>query len=138
MDSKEKKQVEVLSSKEQFLGQPDKKYMEVYVSDWNANVRIQSLSGKERDEIEQFINERVQITRDAKGKVVRTHTDSRGIKAKVFVLCVVDPEGKRIFSDADIEKLQSKSGRAIEKVYQEASKFNGIGEDIDEETVKNS
>lgn len=82
------------------------------------------MTGNERDEWE---FEMIQTRTDDKKE------NKRRIRAKLVSLTVVDENGQRLFSEADIEALGQKSVRALQRVYNVAQKLSRIAvEDIEE------
>jgi hypothetical protein len=50
-------------------------------------------------------------------------------RARLAVFCCVDKDGKRIFKDSDIAALGEKSGWALNRIFEAASKLNKLTED---------
>lgn len=115
-------------SREAILNVKDFKTREVEVEEWGGTVLVKSLSGSERNEFEQSM-----IIR--RGKDVQMNM--KNATAKLVALSVVDEEGNRLFSDADVETLGSKSGAALSRVYTVASKLAGLSEDDMKELTEN-
>jgi hypothetical protein len=91
---------------------------EVYVSEWGGTVRLQSMSG---DEVVEFVEKYGQ--------------DKNMSAARIVVMCAVDGEGNRLFTDDQIEPLKKKSFSAILKLQKVALRINGMKDD-EEESVK--
>ena len=113
-----------LTAKE-ILSTEDRKFIDVEVPEWGGVVRIGTISGKARDRFESSIL-------NAQGKV-----NTQNIRAKLVAACVVDESGKTIFSESDVEKLGEKSCMALDRVFAEAQKLNGIGQSEVESLAKN-
>ena len=60
--------------------------------------------------------------------------------ARLVAIALCDKDGKRVFSDSeeDIQELQNCDAVILEKMYNEASKANGLGENSIKEAAKNS
>ena len=115
-------------SREAILNVKDFKTREVDVEEWGGTVLVKGLSGSERNDFEQSM-----IVR--RGKDVQMNM--KNATAKLVALSIVDEEGKRIFSDADVEALGAKSGAALSRVYTVASKLAGLSEDDMKELTEN-
>jgi len=59
-----------------------------------------------------------------------------GIRASVVVRCAVDDDGNRIFTDADLDIVGAKNGKALDRIWTIAVKRSGITPD-DIEQLKN-
>lgn len=129
--SGDKEQVKILSA-EDILNANDLKAEVVEVPEWGGSVRIRTMTGLERDEFE------AQIARQSTGEGANVKVDMRGLKVKVLSLTVVDDQGKLLFTPKQIQQLEKKSGKALDDVFQVASKLNGLGEKQLEELAKNS
>jgi hypothetical protein len=134
-------------SREAILGADDLEYTTVEVPEWPdpvtgepGNVRIRSLTGLEKDDFEQMMVTQIKSDEtDGEGPNSQSKQVSiMNLRAKLFVLCVVDGEGNRLFRDSDMEALQKKNGNAIDRVWKVASVFNGVGDKAKEDIAKNS
>lgn len=115
---------------EEILGANDIKFAVVPVPEWGGKVRVKGLSGSERDAYEQSI----MILRKG-GNYVPNLENAR---AKLVVRCVVDKDGKKLFSEANIVALGAKNAAALQRVFQKARELSGLTEDDMEELVGNS
>lgn len=110
-------------TKEAIMGADDLPCKSVKVPEWKGSVLVWTLTGLERDAFEQAAADR------RKGGRV----EIAGLKALLVVLCVHDKAGARLFEDADADALNSKSGAAIDRLYQVAARLNHLlPEDIEE------
>lgn len=110
------------------LAAPDMATEEVYVPEWDATVRIKTLTGAERDYFESSIIRR-------NGKVVSQNLQN--VRARLCALCIVDEAGQRIFGEEDEYALGRKSGAALERIFAAAQRLNGLRDEDVEETAKN-
>lgn len=101
----------------------------VDVPEWGGGVFVKNMSGEERDAYEQSC-----MKKD--GREYAPSLDN--MRAKLLVQTVVDEDGKRLFTDSQVAKLGAKSARAIQRVYNVASKLNGITDADIEELAGNS
>jgi len=112
-------------TKEQILKADDLQSEDVFVPEWGDTVRIRTLTGAELDAFEtSFV---------CKGKA-----DMRNIRARLVARCLVDVDGNRLFSDAEIEALGGKSGPALDRLYSVATRLNPRSEQDQKELEKNS
>lgn len=98
-------------SREAILGIDDLPTEEVSVPEWGGTVLVRAMTGAERDQLERML---------AKDTVSR---------ASIAALCLVDANGDRLFTDADLDALAKKNGGALEKVVNAALSFNAITEE---------
>jgi len=50
---------------------------------------------------------------------------------------IIDPDGKRLFTEEDIEALQQKSGQVLGRLADAAFRINAVGPAADEAAAKN-
>lgn len=117
-------------TKESILASSDLPTEEVPVPEWGGSVFVRTMSGTERDAFEQSIIE----GKAAKG----TAAKMVNVRAKLAVRVLVDDKGTRLFTDADANLLGSKSGKALDRVFEVAQRLCGIGDKDVEELEKNS
>lgn len=116
-------------SREDILGRQDRTYKDVKTPEWGGLVRVQSLSGAERDQWEEACQEE-------KGGEKKFTT--KQLREKLLTFCLVDQAGARLFSEADIAALAEKNAGALTRLFEVARKLNGIGAQDVEDLVKNS
>lgn len=116
-------------SKEQILAIRDIKIEEFYVPEWDGSIYIKTMTAEERDKFEEAI-----FIKDS-GK---RKTDLSGLRAKLCAFVICDEEGKRLFSDAEVEALGKKSGAALTRIFEKAQEISSMREDDIEEMAKNS
>jgi hypothetical protein len=61
-----------------------------------------------------------------------------GHRAQLVAVCVIDEDGARVFSDADIEALAAKDAAVIDRLFEACQKLAGLAQHAPEETIKNS
>ena len=101
---------------------------DVYVPEWDASVRIKTLTGAERDYFESSI-----IRRD--GKVVSQNLQN--VRARLCALCIVDEAGQRVFGEEDEYALGRKSASALDRIFTAARRLNNLSDADVEELAKN-
>ena len=113
-----------LLSRDDILAANDLATEDIDVPEWGGTVRIQALTGAQRDAFE--------------ASVVKMNGQSRqynltNLRARFVALSVVDDEGKRLFIDADVKQLGAKSAGALQRVFNAAQKLSGMSdEDVEE------
>ena len=118
-----------LLGRAEILGKDDRTYQDVKIREWGGTVRVQSLTGTERDQWEEACQE--QKGRD---KVFST----KQLREKLLSFCLVDAEGKKLFSEGDIALLADKNAAALTRLFDVARKLNAIGVQDVEDLVGNS
>ncbi|MBF0417208.1 MAG: hypothetical protein HQL86_03060 [Magnetococcales bacterium] len=109
-------------NRQQILDAQDLKTVDVDVPEWGGPVRIREFSGKDRDAFLTAAHKR----RD-KGVIELT--------ALLVALAIVDDDGEEMFTEADIQTLNTKSAHALVRLEEEIRKLNRMNE---EEAEKNS
>ena len=96
------------------LGVVDLKTVDVDVPEWGGTVRLQSLTGAQRDA----------YSRSMIGADNKPVYDNYA--AKLIAVSVVDETGALCFTLDDVEALAAKSAAPIQRLYEAASKLNGM------------
>lgn len=117
-------------SKDDILKAEDLATKEVEVPEWGGSVLVRGMSGRERDAFE------VDTSTEQRGRGVPKR-NLVNIRAKVVARCVVDDDGQRLFSDADVAALGEKSGAAIDRVFEVAARLSGMSEEDEQEMAAN-
>lgn len=112
------------------LGAADLPLEKVEVPEWGGGVWIRPLTLDERDQFENW------TTRRQDGD--RRLTDCRGGIAKMVIACVVDARCERVFQDNEVEHLQKKSARAVQRIYARIVEQNGLSAEAVDGLKKNS
>ena len=119
---------ETLLTREQILEVQDIQSQIVDVPEWGGSVKVQGMTGEERDGFEAS-------TFKGQGKDIRLNW--RNIRAKLVAHSVVNGDGKRVFNDQDVKALGKKSAAALDRVFAVAQELSGITQDDVEELAKN-
>lgn len=112
---------------DQILGADDLPYEDVVVPEWpdpEGNpglVQVRGLTGVERDRLE---FQMAAARKDGGGDL-----PDAGFRAATVGRCVVDGDGKRVFTDKQLAKLAGKSGAGLDRVFEVVSRLSGMGED---------
>lgn len=116
-------------TKEQILAADDLPREEVQVPEWGGSVYVRVMSGAERDAYEQSYLEK---------KGDSYEVNRRNLRAKLAVQTVVNENGERLFSDADVDALGAKNGGALDRIFEVASRLNRISKKDEDDLLKNS
>jgi hypothetical protein len=115
-------------TKEQIQSRPDVITELVPCPEWNGEVLIRNLSGKELDAYEQSNFE-------VRGKKVEVNV--RNARARLVVMCAVDETGRRLFELTDADWLGNKNGLVLDRLYEVAARLSGIRKQDIEDLQKN-
>ena len=122
-------------SRDAILQREDIVTEDVEVPEWGGTVRVRGMSGVERDAYEASLIEQP----EANGKRKRRKqpgskaTNLANVRAKLCAWCVIDENGERMFTDADVVALGAKSAAALDRIYEVASELSGYtDEDVEE------
>ncbi|MDQ8045264.1 MAG: hypothetical protein REI11_11720 [Patulibacter sp.] len=116
-----------LLSKDAILGAEDREYAIVSCPEWGGEVRVRSITGRERDTYEQSLI-------DQRGGDRKVNT--RNARAKLILLSAVDESGARLFSDDDLSRLGGKNARPLDRLFDAARKLSGLSDDDVEELTE--
>ena len=96
----------------------------VHVPEWGGDVYVKGMTGAERDKFESSL-----MVLRGKSQTL----NMANIRAKLASLTICDENGKRLFSEQDVQVLSQKSASALQRVFVVAQKLSRIGdEDIEE------
>lgn len=111
------------------LAAPDITTEDVEVPEWGGVVRVRGLTASQRDEFE---------GNSLQGKGKNTSVNFVNMRARLVALCIVDEQGRPLFSERDIHDLGAKSAGAMDRLFDAATRLSGIGDHDVEELTKNS
>lgn len=113
--------------RERILGASDIRREQVHVPEWEATVEVRGLTGTQRAKL-------MKTGFDARGTV-----DFERLYPELLIASTFDPEtGEAVFTAADRDSLNGKSGAALERVAQAAMRISGLTPDAAELAEKNS
>lgn len=108
-------------TRESILEADDVPAEDVEVPEWGGSVRVQAMTGAERDKFE--------ASMVGKGN----KPDLNNFRAKLAAACIVDDDGNRLFSESDVKGLGKKSAAALDRVANAAQRISALSaEDVDE------
>jgi hypothetical protein len=120
-----------MSLRDQILKAEDIPHEDVEVPEWGVTVRVQGLTGTERDAYEAKM-----IALKQGGQDIELRLSD--FRSKLVVRCLVDPEtGERVFGDKDVAKLGGKSAQVILRLFDVARQLSGLTERAVEEAKGN-
>lgn len=96
----------------------------VHVPEWGGDVLVQELTAAARDDFERALV-------GADGRL------GPNIRARLVALSVVDEDGNRLFSDADVAELAKQPAKAMDRVFSVAQRLSGLRPEDLEEAAKN-
>jgi hypothetical protein len=106
----------VMLTRDQILAANDLPREEVEVPEWGGTIMVGAMTGTDRDAFEESI-----LLEDGKANL-------QNMRARLAACCIVDQEGRRLFSLHDIEALGKKSAKALERVTKVAQRLNRLGD----------
>lgn len=104
-------------TKDEVLAADDLPIEDVDVEAWGGTVRVRGLTGTERDRFEMKV------------AAARDHPDQITVRADLVARCMVDEDGKRLFTDKETARLGAKSGAALDQVFDVIRKLSGMTDD---------
>jgi hypothetical protein len=115
-------------SRDDVLKADDRVTEEVVCPEWGGSVLVRGMTGRERDSWE------VSLRDQRSGQRIPGRMNN--IRSQVIVRCIVDDDGARLFTDADVAALGEKSGAAIDRVYDVAARLSGLSEEDEKEMAE--
>lgn len=112
-------------SRDAILSANDTPTETVEVPEWGGSVRVQAMSGTDRDKFEASMV----------GKGNKPNLEN--FRAKLAAACIVDEDGTRMFAERDITALGRKSAAALDRVATAAQRISGLSQEDVEELAGN-
>lgn len=109
----------VYLTKQQILAAEDRKFVDVEVPEWGGVVRVGTMTAAQRDQYEVKFAQFRKMDRDGDLK-----DRPISMRALLVAACLVDAEGKNMFTVEDVELLGQKSGAALNRVFSQALELN--------------
>lgn len=106
-----------LLSKAEIVGVADLKIEEVEVPEWGGTVGVKGMTGADRDDFESSL-----YTGEGKNR----KQNLKNLRARLVGMTLVDEDGQRLFSDAEIKQLSGKSAAALNRCFEVAQRLNGM------------
>jgi len=103
-----------VSLRDEILAIDDSQIEELYIPEWSKTVHIRVMRAGERDTFEaECLNTQNKVN----------------FRAKLASLVVCDEQGERVFQDADVDALASKSASALDRIFRHAIRLNAMTQD---------
>lgn len=97
----------------------------LFIPEVQKKFNIRSLTGLEVDAYRSSI---------MVGKGNNISVNQRGMRAKLIVLALANPDGSRMLTDKDVRMVQEWPSSVLERIFDRARKFNGLtDEDTDDD-----
>ncbi|MEX1037859.1 MAG: hypothetical protein WDZ96_03270 [Acidimicrobiia bacterium] len=120
-----------MSLKDKILSADDLPRKPLIVPEWGITAEddgwIRGLTGTERDAYESSV-------RQFKGQQMVVKLEN--VRARLVSLCLVDGEGNRVFTDKEVVVLGAKSGRVLDRLFDQAAALSGLTADQVEELAE--
>ena len=111
-------------TKAEILAKDDLVTEDLFVTEWDAWVRVRTLNASQRDWFESTTIQR-------NGKKITTNLAN--IRARLCLLCIVGEDGEPLFQQEDEFPLGGKSAAALDRIFTVAQRLNGLRDtDIEE------
>jgi len=120
-----------LLSRDQITAADDRRWEDVPVPEWGGEVRVVGMSGTDRNGYQSSL---VRIGPDGKPQGVNLDNQT----AKLLARCLVDEDGKPLFSLKDIAVLGAKNGAVLERLSKVAKRLSGLQDGAVEDAAGNS
>lgn len=117
-------------SKDAILKAMDLEYRDVAVPEWGGTVRMREMSAGQREHLTVLLNARAEAVKDG--------GSPSSANAIALGLSIVDANGERLFSEAEIDKLGEKNPQVLERLATVVMEINRLGPAAKEAEVKNS
>jgi len=100
----------------------------VEIPEWGGAVYVRAMTALERERFEESLMQ-------GRGKKMRMRLTYA--RARLAVIVCEDAEGNPLFSEDDIAWLAKKSAKALDRIFDVASRLSGLSEEDVEDLVKN-
>lgn len=102
---------------------------ELYIPEVKKKFFIRTLNGKEVDAYRTSIMQ---------GRGQNQTVNQRGMRSKLVVLSLGNPDGSRMLKDSDTAIVQAWPSKVLERIFDRARKFNGLTEEDTDDEKGNS
>lgn len=113
------------SLRDRILAADDLPREPVEVEEWGLTVWVRTMTGTEKDRWE---GEEISATENK---------TREGARARLLVRTLVDENGERIFTEADLKALGEKSSSALDRCHEVAARLNRVRQADFEFLIKN-
>lgn len=106
----------MLLTKESILSISDLPTEVVEVKQWGGHVKVRGMNAGERDRFEESIRK----------------VGMGNLRSLLASMTIINDDGKRMFTDKEIDKLAEKSAEALDVIVEAASRLSGLlGSDVE-------
>ena len=126
--------------RDKIIKSKDYKNEKVHVEEWGVDVYIREMSSADRLEFRSKYlkkDEEENLILDEKGDPIPDVEAAFTYAESLLVKTLADEDGKRIFSDDQVEELAQKSGTVLDVLYEKAAKLNNLRQSDIEDLEKN-
>lgn len=106
-------------NRDAILNAEDTEYDVVPCPEWGGDVRLKSISGRQRDAFEESV-----VTTNGTDRKVNL----RNARARLISITAVDDDGRLLFSTDDITALGRKNAKPLDRLFDHARKLIGMGQ----------
>lgn len=103
----------------EILDADDRRYDTVACPEWGGDVRLRSISGRQRDAYEASLI-------DQRGSDRKLNLSNA--RAKLIVLCAVDGDGAPLFTAEDLRALSAKNAAPLDRLFDAAKALVGMSD----------
>ena len=100
------------------LAAKDMETVTVECPEWGGDVVVKSMTGTERDAFETSLTK--------KGKGGKPESDTANMRARMVAAAAVDDKGAQLFTAAQVADLGKKNAKVLDRLFDVASKLNGM------------
>ena len=112
-------------NREQILANKTLKQETISVPEWGGDVIVREMMASEADVFESSLS----VARQTQNGNGPDPLIARNFRAKIVAISAIDDQGKRLFTDSDVETLGSLSRVALDRVSSVAMRLSGYSED---------
>lgn len=105
---------------------------DVHVPEWGGEVRLRALMSRERSAIEATMIASKGQKPEFRAEALKT------LRERTVAAALIDAEGKRLYSDKEVNILAQKSGEVIERLFQKAQELSGMDKNAVDRAEGNS
>jgi len=87
-------------------------------------VKVQAMTAGQRDRWEASMTV---------GKGKKTHMDTRSFRARLVIASVIDDDGNKVFTSADLPMLNAYPVKLLQRICKAATEASGLADDDDED-----
>ena len=113
-------------SREEILARATFRIEEVAVPQWDTTVRVRELSAMDKDKLQMSMVDMSKVGENGTSDGAVSQSSLLGIRAKLVCYCVVDENGERIFTDADLPAIGDMPAEQLEPIFDVAMRLSGM------------